>query len=79
MKHSSGWPRLAPIPLLIGLLLLIGCETVPSSVCPAPKVYTQATRTQAAAELEALPEQSAIAAMIGDYGVLRAELRACAK
>jgi len=33
--------------------------------------------TRAAEELALLPEDSAIAALLGDYGVVRAQIRAC--
>lgn len=46
-----------------------------SDVCPRIEPYSKATQSRAADELEALPVGSALADMIGDYGVLRAELR----
>ena len=64
--------------LLTGFLLLSACAGV-SSNCPIPKEYTGAIQSQAADELEALPSGAVLAAMIADYGVMRAEARACAK
>ena len=40
------------------------------------KTYNPAFLNQAADEIEALPEGSALAVMIADYAVLRAQLRA---
>lgn len=61
--------------LLIATVSLSGCVAGVSNVCPRIEPYTQATQARAADELEALPVGSALAEMIGDYGVLRAELR----
>lgn len=61
--------------LLIGAVSLSGCAMGVSNVCPRIEPYSQAAQTRAAAELEALPEGSVVADMIGDYGVMRAELR----
>lgn len=61
---------------LIVLALLSGCARVVSDVCPVMKTYPDDLQTQAADELDALPQGSVIAAMIADYGVMRAELRA---
>lgn len=65
--------------LVASLLLLSGCATGNSdaSVCPRPITYDDAFLDRAADELDALPEGSAIAQMIEDYGVERERLRAC--
>jgi hypothetical protein len=67
------WRTLGPI----GLALLTGCETVVSDVCPTLYGYPQDLLDQAADELDNLPEGSALAVMIGHYGVVRNEIRAC--
>lgn len=63
--------------LVIASLLLSACTTVPSDVCPTLVPYSPADQARAADELVALPDQSVIARMIADYGVTRAEIRAC--
>lgn len=65
--------------LVAATLLLPGCATGNSdaSVCPRPITYSDAFLDRAADELDALPEGSAIAQMIEDYGRERAMLRAC--
>lgn len=66
--------------LLIAVLSLTGCAMALSDTsggCPPAKVYSRAQLEQAADELEALPTDSALAAMISDYAVLREQVRAC--
>ena len=46
-------------------------------VCPPVVAYDQAVRERAAAEIEALPQDSAVAAMMADYHVLRQQALAC--
>lgn len=62
---------------LIVLVLLSGCETAPSDLGALPGLvsYSAAEQAQAADEIEALPEGSVLARMIGDYAVLRAQVR----
>lgn len=45
--------------------------------CPTLYEYPPAFQEEAAGELEALPEGSALAVMMGHYGANRAEIRAC--
>ena len=65
---------------LIALLSLAGCATEvfdPGGTGPGlVKTYSPEVLAQAADELEALPEGSALAVLIADYAVLRAQLRA---
>ena len=65
---------------LIALLLLSACATAPfdfGQIAPGlVRSYSPAFLADAAAELEALPEGSALATMIADYAVLREQLRA---
>lgn len=56
---------------------LTACATVVSETCPTLFDYSVEQQTRAAEELEALPEGSALAELIGDYGVVRNEIRAC--
>lgn len=66
--------------LLIALLSLAACATAPfnlgDAVSGLVKSYSPEFLAQAADELEALPEGSALAVMIADYAVLREQLRA---
>lgn len=70
----------AVVLLLIALLSLAGCATEPfdlGGIGPGlVKAYGSEFLTQAADELERLPEGSALAVMIADYAVLREQLRA---
>ena len=56
--------------------LLAACVPANSS-CPPTVAYDRATLAQAASELERLGPNSATARLIADYGVLRAQVRAC--
>jgi hypothetical protein len=62
---------------------LTSCKPADSEVvrivCPIIQEYDHATLTRALAEYRALPQGSAIKAMIGDYSVLRDRIRACKK
>lgn len=62
---------------LIGMVSLSGCVTAVSDACPTLYSYPQEVQEQAADELQALPEGSALSVMIGHYGVVRNEIRAC--
>lgn len=70
----------AAVYLLTGLLSLGACATGPSDVrALGPglvKEYSPDVLDRAAVELEALPEGSALAVLVGDYAVLREQLRA---
>jgi hypothetical protein len=63
-------------------LWLTGCdpgssETVVQIVCPRITQYDQATQNRALAEYEALPKDSALRLFIGDYQLLREQVRVC--
>ena len=70
----------AAVLLLIAIPLLIACATAPfntgDAVSGLVKAYSVEFLAQAADELEALPEGSALAVLIADYAVLREQLRA---
>jgi hypothetical protein len=56
--------------------LFVACAPANSS-CPPVAAYDRDTLAQAAAEIEQLGPDSATARLIADYGVLRAQVRAC--
>lgn len=66
---------------MIAMTLLTACPTGSSDpggvACPPVVEYPAAVHERAAAEIEALPQHSAIAAIIADYHVLRQQSRAC--
>lgn len=74
--HNVTSVKLLPKLALTGILFLSACATVISE-CPIPKDYSAKVQEQAAGELEALPKGSVIGEFIADYGVLRAQARAC--
>lgn len=74
LKHECA--RLSLALTLTAAALLSGCATADFE-CPIPKEYSAEVQGQAADELEALPEGSLVAELVADYGVLRAQSRAC--
>jgi len=59
-------------------LMLSACAShTPIPVCPEPVPYTAEQQNQAADELEALPPGSILPRFMQDYGILRAQVRAC--
>lgn len=64
--------------LLTAAVFLTGCETVVSEVagCPQLRTYSPEVQAKAADELDALPPGSVLPDLIGDYAVMREELRA---
>ncbi|MGH1577721.1 hypothetical protein [Planktotalea sp.] len=62
--------------LLIGAVLLSGCGVAISEGCPRIPTYAPDVQAHAANELEALPASSVLPDFIGDYAVMREELRA---
>jgi hypothetical protein len=55
---------------------LAACTTTVSS-CPPIRYYPPAFQDRAAAELAALPRESALAEMVADYKQLRDRVRLC--
>jgi hypothetical protein len=47
------------------------------AVCPPVVEYSRKLQERAAEEIDLLPEGSAIAEMLGDYAVMRDQVRAC--
>ncbi len=81
MPYNAACSRLRPIALAIALTSLSARATGGSDpgrvpVCPPEVEHDQTFRKRAAAELELLPERSAIEAMLADYAVLRVQLAA---
>lgn len=62
------------------MLWLSACATRGSDTrapCPPVVDYTAAEQARAADEVEALPEGAVVVRMLGDYAVLRDQVRAC--
>lgn len=55
----------------------VGSERTILAVCPPVVDYGSEMQTQAAAELEQLPEASAVETLLTDYAVMRDQARAC--
>jgi hypothetical protein len=75
MSATANW-KLRTIVLAMTASLFVACAPANSS-CPPVAAYDRDTLAQAAAELERLGPNSATARLIADYGVLRAQVRAC--
>lgn len=84
MPFNAECLKLPPIALGIALISLSACATGGSdpagrvAVCPPVVEYDQGFRERAAAELELLPERSAVEEMLADYAVTRSQVRQCA-
>ena len=80
-SNARCWkPRLAV--LAIVTISLTGCATGSSepriaNVCPPVVEYTREFQARAAEELALLPDGSAVVEMMGDYAVMRAQMRVC--
>lgn len=75
MFATANW-KLRTIALAMMASLFAACAPANSS-CPPVAAYDRGTLAQAAAEIEQLGPNSATARLIADYGVLRAQVRAC--
>ena len=81
MFNSRCW-KLRLAVLVTVMSLLSGCATDGSearavTVCPPVVEYSREFQARAAEELGLLPEGSAIVEMLGDYAVMRDQVRAC--
>jgi hypothetical protein len=68
--------------LAIATSLLSGCgmgASDRSAVCPPIAGYGVEVQERAAAEVQALPEGSAVATLLSNYAVMRDQARSCAK
>ena len=79
--NAGCWSRRLVV-LVIAASLPGGCGTARSdrpagTVCSPIVDYGAELQVQAAAELQVLPEGSAIATLLGDYAVMRDQARAC--
>ena len=80
MSNARCWKQqLAALAIVTSLLS--GCATVRSedgrlATCPPVVEYGREFQARAADELALLPEGSAIAEMLADYGVMRVQARA---
>lgn len=65
--------------IVLAAVFLTACATGSSdrAACPDLAHYSAAAQRAAAEALEALPEGSPLAPMLGDYAALRAAVRAC--
>ena len=82
MTYSGKCWRRRLVVLAIATSLPSGCGTDVSdhaivAVCPPVVDYGAGLQVQAAAELQRLPEASAVATLISDYAVMRDQARAC--
>jgi hypothetical protein len=82
MMFSAGcWRRRLAVLAIVGSLPS-GCGTAGSDrpgagVCPPVAEYGADLQARAAMEVEALPEDSALPALLSDYAVMRDQARAC--
>lgn len=81
MSNARCWKQLLAA-LAIITSLLSGCATSVSepriaTVCPPVVEYAREFQARAAAEIDLLPESSAIAEMLSDYSVMRDQARSC--
>lgn len=74
MNYISRWIAISIIPFLVS------CTTTSSSIatnCPHVKTWTRPEESQMADELQKLPSDALLPAVMGDYAKMRAEARAC--
>lgn len=82
MKSNARFSTQRLAVLAIVTISLTGCATGTSeprvvAVCPPVAEYSREFQTRAAEELGMLPDGSAIVEMLGDYSVMRDQVRAC--
>jgi hypothetical protein len=56
-----------------------GSDRPPAATCPPVVGYDAELQERAAAEVDALAEDSAVAELLSDYAVMRDQARACAR
>jgi hypothetical protein len=56
---------------------VVGFEAGGAGACPPVVEYRRAKQLKAAEELAMLPDGSAVVEMMGDYAVMRAQVRVC--
>jgi hypothetical protein len=82
MKCSRTCWRRRLVVLVIVASLPSGCGTAGSerpaaAVCPPVVSYGAELRARVAAEVETVPEESAVSGLLSDYAVMRDQARAC--
>ena len=80
MQKAGCLKRALPL-LVIAMLLLTACATVPSRrvvVCPPVAAYDRAFQARLADEIQRLPPGAALEQAMLDYARLRDQARACA-
>ena len=82
MTYNAECWRLPRAVLVLATTWLTGCATVGSDgsgtvACPPVVEYGRQFQVRAAEEVALLPEGSAVAEMLSDYGVMRDQARAC--
>jgi len=80
-SSAECWKRRLAV-LVIATSCLTGCATVGFetggvAACPPVVDYSRTEQTRVAEEVEALPEGSAVVEMMGDYAVMRDQVREC--
>ena len=83
MTRKDRCSRRRRVALVLATILLSGCATAGSDegalgACPPVVEYSREVQARAAEELNALPVGSAVAEMLSDYAVMRAQAQACA-
>lgn len=81
MSNAGCWMRRLAV-LTVAMSWLTGCATVgfengSAAACPPVVEYSPAFQARAAEELARLPNGSAVVEMMGDYAVMREQVRAC--
>ena len=81
MRFTAGCLTLQLAGLVVATSWLAGCATgssdTPGIVCPPVVEYSPELQARAADELALLPDGAAIVEMLGDYAVMREQVRAC--
>lgn len=83
MTPNDGCSMRRRVALVLVTIWLSGCTTGASDgsrlgACPPVVEYSPEFQAQAADEMGLLPENSAVADMMADYAVMRAQARICA-
>jgi hypothetical protein len=82
MKSNAGCWRRRLVVLVIATSCLTGCATAgfengSAAACLPLAEYSRELQARAAEELAMLPEGSTVVEMMGDYAVLRQQVRTC--
>lgn len=69
--------RAPALGLLLWVLALSSCESIPPAACPPVKDYTKTEQARAKTEVDALAPAAILRTFIDDYKLLRDASRAC--